>query len=108
MAPLMSASWKANPTGVLIFFISLSLGVLAMKLIPLGLRLRSWLNSSKNKTPDSAVGKENETEQEQLATLGLLTASIEHDIRNPLEVISSEIRRMKKRYQSHDEIVDGL
>jgi signal transduction histidine kinase len=44
----------------------------------------------------------------QLEEIGLLTASIEHEIKNPLAVIESEIERMRYRFQAHREVMAGL
>lgn len=43
-----------------------------------------------------------------LEEIGSLTASIEHEIKNPLAVIESEIQRMKRRFQANPEIITGL
>jgi signal transduction histidine kinase len=43
-----------------------------------------------------------------LEDLGILTASIEHDIRNPLVVIRSQLRKMKERFQSDIEVLNSL
>ena len=44
----------------------------------------------------------------ELEEIGLLTASIEHEIKNPLAVIESEIELMQMRFQSHPEILKSL
>jgi signal transduction histidine kinase len=44
----------------------------------------------------------------ELEEIGTLTASIEHEIKNPLAVIESEIERMSWRFQGHPEIMKGL
>ena len=44
----------------------------------------------------------------ELEEIGALTASIEHEIKNPLAVIESEIERMSRRFQGHPEIMTGL
>jgi signal transduction histidine kinase len=43
-----------------------------------------------------------------LEDLGILTASIEHDIKNPLQVMDNLIAGMKDRFQANSEIVDSL
>ena len=43
-----------------------------------------------------------------LEEIGLLAASIEHDIKTPLAVIDSIIYRMKKRFQANPEVIAGL
>jgi signal transduction histidine kinase len=43
-----------------------------------------------------------------LEELGALTASIEHDVSNPLQVISTIIDGMKERFQANREVVAGL
>lgn len=43
-----------------------------------------------------------------LEDLGVLTASIEHDIRNPLGVIETEMDGMKEKFQARPEIVRHL
>lgn len=40
-----------------------------------------------------------------LEEIGLLTASIEHDIKNPLAVIESEIDQMKNRFQGYPAVI---
>ncbi|HEU0143676.1 MAG TPA: hypothetical protein VFQ47_02715, partial [Nitrososphaera sp.] len=40
-----------------------------------------------------------------LEELGLLAASIQHDVNNPLAVIESEIKRMKNKFQYDPEIM---
>ncbi|HEX8146160.1 MAG TPA: HAMP domain-containing sensor histidine kinase [Pyrinomonadaceae bacterium] len=47
-------------------------------------------------------------ERSALEDIGLLTASIEHDIRNPLVVIGSEIKRLKKMFQSDPNVLTKL
>lgn len=47
-------------------------------------------------------------ERSALADIGLLTASIEHDIRNPLVVIGVELKRLKSALQASPEIVSKL
>lgn len=47
-------------------------------------------------------------EQRILADIGALTASIQHDIRNPLAVINTEIHIMRSRFMHIPGIMDGL
>src|SRR2546423_12859969 len=43
-----------------------------------------------------------------LEDIGILTATIEHEIKNPLAVIESEIDRMKNKFQANSEIMARL
>lgn len=43
-----------------------------------------------------------------LEDLGALTTSIEHDIKNPLQVLETDISSMKKRFQSNAEIINAF
>lgn len=43
-----------------------------------------------------------------LEDIGALTASIEHDIKNPLQVIESELESMRSRYQSSEEVTSFI
>src|SRR6266571_3323983 len=43
-----------------------------------------------------------------LEELGLLTATIEHDIKSPLAVIDTILHRMVRRFQANSEILAGL
>jgi signal transduction histidine kinase len=43
-----------------------------------------------------------------LEDIGMLTATIEHEIKNPLAVIESEIYRMKNKFQANPEIMARL
>ncbi len=47
-------------------------------------------------------------ERSALAAIGVLTSSIEHDIRNPLAVIGSEVNRLVKKLQAEPGIVTQL
>ena len=40
-----------------------------------------------------------------LEDLGALTASIEHDIKNPLQVVDTELTRMREKFQANSEIL---
>jgi signal transduction histidine kinase len=47
-------------------------------------------------------------EKSALEDLGRLTASIQHDIRNPLIVIESEVEKLMQRMQAHSDVVNRL
>jgi signal transduction histidine kinase len=47
-------------------------------------------------------------ERSALEDLGLMTASIEHDIRNPLQVIGSEVKRLKEKLQAQPQLITKL
>jgi signal transduction histidine kinase len=40
-----------------------------------------------------------------LEDLGALTASIEHDVKNPLEVLNAELERMRARFQNNSDVL---
>jgi signal transduction histidine kinase len=57
---------------------------------------------------DFAEMKRRLRERNWLADLGALTASIEHDVKNPLFVIDNKLSELKKRYQSDTEMQSKL
>jgi signal transduction histidine kinase len=46
--------------------------------------------------------------RENLATMGRMVANIAHDIRNPLSIIKTSAQRLRKKYQSSDEVFDYI
>ncbi|HEY0049495.1 MAG TPA: HAMP domain-containing sensor histidine kinase [Pyrinomonadaceae bacterium] len=44
----------------------------------------------------------------ELETLGILASSIEHDVKNPLNVIQAEIYHMGRRFQHNEEVLNFL
>src|SRR5438067_2110323 len=61
-----------------------------------------------NVAEDYSRMKEMLERRSTLEEIGLLTASIEHDIKNPLAVMESEIQRMKRKFQANPEVIAGL
>lgn len=47
-------------------------------------------------------------ERSALVDLGLLTASIQHDIQNPIAVIDSELVKLKERLQAYPDVITRL
>ena len=47
-------------------------------------------------------------ERSAMEELGLLTASIQHDIQNPIAVIDSEVVKLKERCQSYPDVITRL
>ena len=62
--------------------------------------LKYWNVDVEQLVESNAMMKEMLEERSALEELGILAASIEHDIRNPLEVINSEIAMMERRFQA--------
>ena len=46
--------------------------------------------------------------RENLATMGRMVANIAHDIRNPLSIIKTSAQRLRKKYDSDDEVFDYI
>lgn len=82
------------------FFIALVLK--SLNLIALVFALRDHFAIIKS---EKSLVEERLLTRSEFEELGVLTASIEHELRTPLGVINSEIINLKRKYQSNEELM---
>jgi signal transduction histidine kinase len=68
-------------------------------------KIREWLPFLKKRTN---ISEENVIGRNELEIIGILTATIEHNVKNPLAVIETEIQYGKRKFQALPHVMDFL